>query len=123
MFAGALIECVVMLVIFGCTMYGGGQVLDLLGTKMVSQPEAYLMQNFLTTIGFGDFKAETVEQKMFFYAMCVAVLLCHLLRRTAVQRQTRNRAHTHTHSASSSRTLALSCSLACALFRFLSRTL
>lgn len=123
MFAGALIECVVMLVIFGCTMYGGGQVIDLLGTKMVSQPEAYLMQNFLTTIGFGDFKAETVEQKMFFYAMCVAVLLCHLLRRTAVQRQTRNRAHTHTHSASSSRTLALSCSLARALSRFLSRTL
>ena len=29
------------------------------------------MQNFLTTIGFGDFRAETMEQKIFFIVICV----------------------------------------------------
>ena len=67
-----------MLIIFGCTMYGGGQIIDMLGTNMISQPEAYLMQNFLTTIGFGDFKAETVEQKIFFYFMCVVLPHCRV---------------------------------------------
>ena len=64
-------EAVAVTGLFWIVQYGGGKLVDELGTPEISQPENYMMQNFLTTIGFGDFKAETLEQKIFFYLMCV----------------------------------------------------
>jgi Ca2+-binding EF-hand superfamily protein len=68
---GRFLEAIVVITLFWIIQYGGGKVVDELGTEAVSQPESYMMQNFLTTIGFGDFKAETLEQKIFFCLLCV----------------------------------------------------